>query len=1387
MTTPKALRAAPTQVFEKYTLTRQVGPGQGLYPISSLSMKRIKGPAGSEGAVGKISDTIFLGFVMKFNEKFYDKFVLGTSGWIILREIGDIATFDAKEYNVIEDKFFTENWSIKPKITTGGILLCPWFDKLRNAYTSVAAIPSYLQEGSKINLIRGKIVPSIALDPIDSGILYANITDPQEGRATIVRWRSLTNSDNTKASTVVTFDVVIYESGKIEFRYDARDSFINEKGASILSDATLEGATIGIFINDNSDDVGGWRFRDFSKGLGHPNDYQRTPSEYGGFVYETAYQDNGCYLDGADYVNRQAPYNFTLFATDVDEGTVLGSPPSTNEAKYRMINAKANWPGQDRFGCVMTFSPPTNHRRILPRLEVKKQDIRQSYPQSARTGDSRLGKFLSPYDDRRALMYATGSVLNFPVMLPRDYASTEAGSYVRRDLYGDFYATGSVTQFATDVFLGEKPIERISPFSDHDRPEQAANHKSNEFFVTGSPVGKFGFALSQGLRSKTQIKMDLPINHQLQMFPTSSAIYYYNKNSKGFFVPQIGNARNDIMDAKAALGTPDGTNLGLYRPEDARGFGPIGNQVASGSFSGPMTLDWASDSDFDQTILGGEIAYAWQASNRTRLLSKKYDKSLPNNPDYVSLQDETFVLPINAPFLLEKAVFEIPLKAGPGWLNDKTKSSTPIGFNPYVGKNFGISFLASDFAGPAITVSLFNQINSGSTAFKDLIMTGTIISSNDNIKNVSLKNSWTNYFGCEFADSDLYPLSILEPEGFLSYGTPAAVINPDGDYFTGSIGVKMESSISNGPLVSFYAYSNFYLAGFQPPAGTYNQQAIDLVTAPYIDVKAKYQFGTVQNSILKTVDVFGRNSKGFEVSGRSLFGNEFLVSQNQNGGIPNPLYVADSYDNLPTSFKDLLSPTINPDFRFFTNVVVPITNTTSSPYLLMPGDKLTLALSKMRPALASNGYDPISGLQTLDIFNDGLEHDVWVNTGSIKVTFYGSLLREGAEYHDTLNQNLDTDIVHDVIGGDAVLDQYDVEYSYSLSGSYVDDYVTGSLVSLVDRNLVTGLRGRVFSRLNAASAGFPQDVISRSDSLQPWTEKVGQFRFLNLLNEEERLYDSMTPNISEILSLNEKSIGYSELESITAGKNVGVLYFNDSNGNPILVDDIWHRNFPFSPIYAGLSRQLISNMQLRTSIDTNGNNIPEKKIDILVMSFGQGIYFKDAPINDNEEILNLSDTDVSKLFFGFGEVSNGSWNNIPGHREKQGSVYKIGPIIRGWKYGLCSGTPAYSSVVFRRDRYGQFRDMLEQRINTVFRFKRIVYGRGANFVDRTLITNPPVTVKFINPLASGNPITDPSLTLSQNLSPHVTSSLPYFDGEARNRGDLPGDLRNQEDTLVFVG
>jgi len=150
--------------------------------------------------------------------------------------------------------------------------------------------------------------------------------------------------------------------------------------------------------------------------------------------------------------------------------------------------------------------------------------------------------------------------------------------------------------------------------------------------------------------------------------------------------------------------------------------------------------------------------------------------------------------------------------------------------------------------------------------------------------------------------------------------------------------------------------------------------------------------------------------------------------------------------------------------------------------------------------------------------------------------------------------------------------------------------------------------------------------------------------------------------------------------------------------------------------------------------------------------------------------------------------------------------FGISPVIRGWKYGISNGLPEHSKAVYRSNRYGQFRDMLEQRPFTKYINveKSILSDPSGNASltsmsrsTTTGIQTGPVTVRFVKQTAKvdvnnlGKIVlenVDPSTTDSQNLSSESTSEIPYFDGETRNRQNdyNPDGTLKSRDNLVVV-
>ena len=142
----------------------------------------------------------------------------------------------------------------------------------------------------------------------------------------------------------------------------------------------------------------------------------------------------------------------------------------------------------------------------------------------------------------------------------------------------------------------------------------------------------------------------------------------------------------------------------------------------------------------------------------------------------------------------------------------------------------------------------------------------------------------------------------------------------------------------------------------------------------------------------------------------------------------------------------------------------------------------------------------------------------------------------------------------------------------------------------------------------------------------------------------------------------------------------------------------------------------------------------------------------------------INDVSLAKFIMGVGNRNNG-----PGPPPVR-SVYNWSPNLAkslqvvGWKYGLINAVPYKSSCVYRRDTYGQFRDMLEQRPYARY-FQPSDYGQDevvSEYPDNIeASTVYPIEIEFKS--RGGLIKVDPVQTNSQNLSQFATSSVPYFD------------------------
>lgn len=410
--------------------------------------------------------------------------------------------------------------------------------------------------------------------------------------------------------------------------------------------------------------------------------------------------------------------------------------------------------------------------------------------------------------------------------------------------------------------------------------------------------------------------------------------------------------------------------------------------------------------------------------------------------------------------------------------------------------------------------------------------------------------------------------------------------------------------------------------------------------------------------------------------------------------------------------------------------------------------------------------------------------------------------------------------VFEVIGDYPVVDQFDVLYSNLLSGSIFDSYVTGALfykTNILGLNLTTfGERGEVFSRLGVAGGElpYPSGSSSTSYSLQPWRERAGIIRNIRIFSNDERFYDSMQPLFSEMYGKIGGDISnYSPQTALIALGNHYSPTFSYTNSE-------FRGSFPFEPKYAGIERTK-RQISYNANIDSSGNPLNEESICKKIVIYEQNI--KEFLWTNSFSGQVLNEIDASKILFGFGDrneriseiigvappvIVRYGGKYLPDFRNYHNPgflAYCVSPIIRGWKYGLIDGNPHYTSAVFRRDRYGQVRDMLEQRQvaftvkdpgNSMYFYpdnftsdEPPAVQKGSNEGLEDLSGDYTVYIKFVKQKVVNNKLVNiavnPELTWTSNLSTYATSSLPYFDNRPKNRP--PGTVINniQDVTLTL--
>lgn len=168
-----------------------------------------------------------------------------------------------------------------------------------------------------------------------------------------------------------------------------------------------------------------------------------------------------------------------------------------------------------------------------------------------------------------------------------------------------------------------------------------------------------------------------------------------------------------------------------------------------------------------------------------------------------------------------------------------------------------------------------------------------------------------------------------------------------------------------------------------------------------------------------------------------------------------------------------------------------------SPYLLMPDDELIFGVEAgVGPVYRAGNFSHITG------------SFLRITDKPCKITLYGSMIQNDSEHLHSLNQDLTSDSVHEIVGAEPVLDRFQIEPVSSYYGSYLDGIITGSMLTPLSDGLLFVTQSednsrRVISRVSLGQAGV-------TGSLQ---------RFERYADAGEVVYDSCLPDYFDIISI----------------------------------------------------------------------------------------------------------------------------------------------------------------------------------------------------------------------------------------------------------------------------
>ena len=506
-----------------------------------------------------------------------------------------------------------------------------------------------------------------------------------------------------------------------------------------------------------------------------------------------------------------------------------------------------------------------------------------------------------------------------------------------------------------------------------------------------------------------------------------------------------------------------------------------------------------------------------------------------------------------------------------------------------------------------------------------------------------------------------------------------------------------------------------------------------------------------------------------------------------------------------------------------------IATSTPSPYVLMPGDKLVFGVDSGISALpvssSTADFQPgNTGLLNGFAINDKLHQisgsQMWIQAGEASITLFGSMIKDNREKLSELNQPLTSPAIHEALHFDnPVVDQFITYPKSAFSGSYTDNIILGYYYGAekMDREIASngafdkanghgwnqaiprGVYGyisagdRVGDKYidKAITSDTTDYFYSQPDNASPvgalrigHGDKFGQRWFNQLMAASsrstrhhtmvkvssygERYYDTVMPNLTDFCVRSGMSWDGADIITGTLGGNL-------TEGS---IGGVHHKHsYPYA---TSITRPLFDQKKFLFKVDgvaakgQNANLIKGNVIDPT-----DDIDTGEPGWSSAFDVLAMNALLFKKGGYEFTFPAGVANTKVVARWSPDDMQYPHDPSSKatGYAYGILDIRRKFASAMFRYDRFGQFRDMLEQRRDAKFWATDVgdplvnnQDGSGeysSDFVIGFGEIDGPVQCRFVTQ-EDGRTVISPYDTDSNNMSLESTSSMPYFDNLSRN-------------------